>query len=763
MADTPRPSIVVLVLVGGLVAGFSAVAQEGGQEGRAQQPPAQEEEQARPPDEAEQVTEVIYVTARRREEPLQTTPIAVTAITPDDLEERNITDLQEITTAAPNLKLDSVTYSSMTARTYIRGIGQDDSVVTADPGVGIYIDGVYLGRAQSALQAINDVERIEVLRGPQGTLFGRNTIGGAINIITATPEGGAFSGNVMLRAGDYDLLESRLSLDFPLTDKLFARLSTATVDSDGYMTNAFDGGDRNDRNLTGGRLALRWLVGDSFTGDLAVDYTEQDRKAQIGECRYTGRGALVGIANIFGFRQACEATANDGDPFLGAADFLDTDESEATGFTLKLNWVGSRLSLLSTSAYREADSLLALDLDLSAVSYFTQVAGVDYEQVSQEVQLNGGGDRYQYTAGVYYFREEVLGTAVTTTLAQFPATPFIPAVNALNSDVVAEPDNESIAAYGQADFELGERFAITAGVRYTEESKDISYLSRLFLTDTIAADFDQGQDFEEVTGLLSASYELSDRVFGYASASRGFKSGGFNGRPLPGQGSLEPFEPEFVDAYELGLKSTLAGGQLTLNGALYYNDYQDLQLTIFQTTPAGGFASVVRNAGQATVQGAEVELRAFTGNGFQFFGHLGLIDAEYDEFFADLDGDGVPSDNSDLDFKHTPPWEYGFGIQYARAIGDRNALTLQAEINGRDSTPSVTANVPGTEIESYDLVNARVAYDFLGGKLQLAGWGRNLTDEAYTSTGLSFGDSLGYVLVFYAPPRSWGADLRWRF
>ncbi|HVS14818.1 MAG TPA: TonB-dependent receptor [Thermoanaerobaculia bacterium] len=759
MADKNRWRTTLLALIGGFIWCALLPAQDTTAPDR--EPQSQEEQaQARPQDEA--VVEVIYVTARRREEPLQTTPIAVTAISPEDLEERNVTDIQEITGIAPNLKLDAVTYSSTTARTYVRGVGQDDSVVTADPGVGIYIDGVYLGRAQAALQAINDVERIEVLRGPQGTLFGRNTIGGAINIITATPDPD-FGGNLMLRAGDYDLVESRLSLNLPASDRFQARLSTATVDSDGYMTNAFDGGDRNDRDLLGGRLSLRWLASDSFVGDLAVDYTEQDRKSQIGECRYTGRGSLVPLANLFGFRQACLATADDGDPFLGASDFLDTDESDATGFTLKLNWAGDKVSFLSTSAYREADSLLALDIDVTAVNYFTQIAGVGYEQFSQELQLNGGGDSVQYTAGLYYFQEEVDGAALTTTLAQFPLTPAIPALNALNSDVRSRPDNESVAAYGQASFDVGDRGSITAGLRYTEESKEISYFSRLFLTDTIAADFEQSQDFDEVTGLLSASYELSDRVFGYVSASRGFKSGGFNGRPLPGQASLETFEPEFVDAFELGLKSTVAGGKVTVNTALFYNDYQDLQLTIFQTTPAGGFASVVRNAAQATVQGAEVELRAFTGGGFQLYGHLGLIDADYDEFFADLDGAGSPSDNSDLDFKHTPPYEFGFGIQYARPVGDNSALTLQAEINGRDATPSVTANVEGTEITSYELVNARVAYDFLGGKLQLGAWGRNLTDETYTSTGLSFGDSLGYVLVFYAPPRTWGADLRWRF
>jgi iron complex outermembrane receptor protein len=722
----------------------------------------QDEQERTEPAEREAVTEVIYVTARRREEPLQTTPIAVTAISPDDLEDRNITDIEEITVLAPNLKLDSVTYSSMTARTYIRGIGQDDSVVTADPGVGIYVDGVYLGRAQSALQAINDVERIEVLRGPQGTLFGRNTIGGALNIITASPEPD-FGGNLMVRAGDYELAESRLTLNLPASDSFQLRLSTATADNEGYMTNAFDGGDRNDRNLLGGRLSMRWQPGDSFIGDLIADYTEQDRKSQIGECRYTGNGALVPVANIFGFRQACEATANDGDPYLGASDFGDTDESDNSGLTMKLNWVGDRASLLSISSYREADSLLELDIDVSAVNYFTQVAGVGYEQVSQELQVNGSTESVLYTAGVYYFQEDVQGDALTSTLPQFPLSPAIPAINALNSDVRARPENESIAAYGQTSFDFGDRFSLTTGVRYTEETKDISFFSRLFLTDTIAADFDQSRDFDEVTGLISAAYEFSDRVFGYASASRGFKSGGFNGRPLAGQASLEPFEPEFVDSFELGLKTSTANGNLTVNTALYYNDYQDLQLTIFQTTPAGGFASVVRNAGQATVQGAEVELRAFLGHGFTLYGHAGLIDAEYDEFFADLNGDGTVTDNSDLDFKHTPPYEFALGAQYSRAIGSSDALTFQVELDGRDATPSVTANVEGTEMSSYELLNARVAYDFLGGKLQLSAWGRNLTDETYTTTGLSFGDSLGFVLVFYGPPRTYGADLRWRF
>jgi iron complex outermembrane receptor protein len=716
--------------------------------------------QTEPP--ADEVEEVIYVTARRRAEPLQTTPIAVTAISPADLEERNVTDITGVTGMTPNLKLDAVTYSSQTARIYIRGVGQDDSVVTADPGVGVYIDGVYIGRAQAALQAINDVERIEVLRGPQGTLFGRNTIGGAINIITAPPAAD-FGGELMVRGGSDSLVESRLSLNLTNSDVFGARLSVATVDRDGFMTNAFDGSDRNSRGLAGGRLSMRYAPGSSLAGNLVMDFTDQDRRSSIGECRYTGRGSLVGAANLFGFRQACDATVLDGDPFLGASDFLDTDTSTNAGATFSLNWTGSSLSFLSISSYREADSELALDIDVSAANYAHQISPVDYNQISQELQLSGSTDEVQYTTGLYYFNEEVDGRATTTVLPQFPLTPAIAPLNALNSIVRSQPDNESVAAYGQGSFELGERASVTAGLRYTDEHKEIDYVSLLNLTNTVAADFFQQADFSEFTGLLSGAYELSDRVFGYLSVSRGFKSGGFNGRPLPGQASLEPFEPELVNSAELGLKSTLAGGKVRLNGALYYNDYEDLQLTIFQAAPGGGFASVVRNAAQATVQGAELELRASTGKGFEIFGHLGLIDAQYDEFFADLDSDGTVTDNTHLDFKHTPPYDFSIGVQYTTAVAGSNLLTLQAEVTGRDETPSVTANVEGTEITAYELLNARAAYDFLNGKVQFALWGRNLTDETYTTTGLSFADSFGFNLVFYAPPRSYGADLRWRF
>jgi iron complex outermembrane receptor protein len=719
-----------------------------------------EGQETQPPDET--FGDVIYVTARRREEPLQTTPVAVTAVLPEVLEERNITDIEELTAVAPNLKLDAATYTSTAARIYIRGVGQDDPVVTADPGVGVYVDGVYLGRAQASLQAINDVERIEVLRGPQGTLFGRNTIGGAINIVTAAPAS-SFAGQLFARGGNRSLVESRFSLNAPATDELWLRLATATVKNEGFMTNAVDGSRRNDRDLVGGRFALRFDPSSSFLGDLAVDYTTQDRSSSIGECLYTGSGALVAVANAFGFRSACDATRLDGDPYLGASDFLDTDESDAGGATLTLGWQGGRYGVQSISAYREGETELALDIDQSAVDYFDQVAASDFDQISQELQLNGSTERMDFTVGAYYFREDVGAFDHTETLTQFPLTPRIAPINNLNTDVTRAIDNDSLALYGQSSVDLGDRFSLTAGLRYTEETKDIDYLSRLFLTDTIATDVTQRLDFEELTGLLSAAYEFTDRIFGYASANRGFKSGGFNGRVQVGSPQIETFEPEFVNAYELGLKTSSERGRVVANGALYWSDYEDLQLTIFQTTPQGGFASVVRNAGQATVRGAELELRAITGAGIQLFAQLGLTDAEYDEFFADLDGDGVPTDNTDLDFKHTPEWVYGVGIQYSRAVFGDELLTLQAEVDARAETFTNTANTPGTEITQRELLHARVAYDFLGGKLQLGLWGRNLTDETYTTTGLSFADSLGFNIVIYAPPRTYGADLRWRF
>ncbi len=709
-----------------------------------------------------QLEEVIVVTARRREEPLQTVPVAVTAISPEDLEERNITELENVTEITPNLKLDAVTYSSTTARVYIRGVGQDDGVVTADPGVGVYMDGVYLGRSQTVLQAINDLDRIEVLRGPQGTLYGRNTVGGAINLIPAPPQPG-LGGNVMLRGGNFSHLEGRVTADLTNSDTFGARIALAALENDGFMDNAFDGSKRNSRGLVGGRLSFRWNPGEAFQGDFAVDYTDQDRKASIGECRYTGAGSLVGVANIYGFEPACKDTANDGDPFRSAADYGDTDTAQAAGYTLSLDWTGNSFGFLSLSAYRDGDSLLDLDLDTSAADYFAQTAGVEFNQLSQEFQFYGATDRIQYTTGLYYFQEEVTGTARTITLDQFPLTPVIPAVNRLNSDAVSQPDNESLAAYGQASFNVTNRLQLTGGLRYTDDTKKIDYYSLLFLTNEVAADFVQEESWDEFTGLFSLGYEFSDRVFSYLSASRGFKSGGFNGRPLPEQNGLEPFDAEYVDTFELGAKTTLGSGKVMLNGALYYSQYDDMQLTIFQTTPGGGFASVVKNAGKSTVQGAEVEFRVGTGTGLSFYGHLGLIDASYDEFFADLNGDGTETDNTYLDFKHTPPYDFSLGVQYSMQIGQSNLLSMQAEVTGRDATQATTANVVGTEMTSYELLNARVAYDFLQGKLQLAAWGRNITDEAYTTTGLSFGESLGFNLVYYAMPATYGIDLRWHF
>ena len=715
--------------------------------------------------------EEMVITARRRNENLQETPVSVTAFRVTDLIDRTATRIDDISNAVPNLKFDGASGSSHNSRIYIRGVGQDDPINTSDPGVGIYVDGVYLARAQGSLLSLSDVDRVEALRGPQGTLYGKNTIGGAINVITTKP-GPDFEGLGTVRLGNFRTFDSRLMLNVPLLEDLaFARLSIATETSDGYTSNQLFGDNRNDNKLLAGRAAVRLLPTEDLDILLSFDRSIEDEKLPLGECRFSGGGlsALAPLAGI-DFAGACSDTRISS-TFKGTSDVPSKNELDTYGANGTVIWERDDYTLKSISAWRRVKTDARFDIDATGVRFFQQdqFPG-EHDQLSQEFQLSGMAwdDRLQFVSGLYYFRETADSGALTLALPDsLPVlaaigSPLFDAVSVLNNVTVTNIANLSYAAYGQAAYDVTPWLSLTAGIRRTEERKELDHRSVETFSGRPIVDAKLSERFDAWTPSANVRLQLSDDVNAYAGWSRGFKSGGFNGRAGTDVGQLEPFDPEFVDSFEAGIKSSWFDNHLVVNAAYFYNDYDDIQLTVFSVSSNGGFASNIRNAAEADVQGVELEFRARPFEGLELSGSLGLIDADYDDFVADLDGDGIVENNSGLDFKHTPPYQYNIAAAYSHLVANLGVVTARADWFQQGRVFYNTTNSQSIKQSKFGLLDLRVSLELDNGHTDIAFWGKNFLNREYLSGAIPF-DALGFDSAYYAQPRTYGVEITRRF
>ncbi|MCP4594380.1 MAG: TonB-dependent receptor, partial [bacterium] len=542
------------------------------------------------------VTEQIIVTARKREEKLQETPVAITAFTTEAIEERSITDLSDVGDFTPNLDFSSTGFFAGTpseATVFVRGIGQIDNALFADPGVGIYVDGVYLARAQGAVLDLLDVERVEVLRGPQGTLFGKNTNGGALTVTSRKP-GGGFGGYVEGVVGDYDRRDVKMKIDLPLVrDRLFSSLAVSSADRAGFTASLATGDHFDDVNRDAVRGALRWFATSKMVIDLAADYTRNRGHARQQTLLDVSPTPLLNFYNRI----------------VGAAGYPVYDERWLTGdlhhsyttsptlynddvYGVSLNvsvQLGS-LALTAISAYRTFSSELIAEGDASPVPLGEADWYRNQQQISQEVHLSGVSGRLNWLVGAWYFSERSDAKSQTIVLGDLfaaleaapgpiyapmgfpdslcnpgPAPPGMPcfggAGNPANllfffgdGDIeLIDLENEGYAIFGDGTLTLTDRLNLTAGLRYSYEKKQFDYLldPANGLPDTVLFNQDSWDSLSPKIGL---SFQVTPETLLFASMAYGFKSGGFNGRPQS-RGVLDAYHPETVLTYEAGFKT----------------------------------------------------------------------------------------------------------------------------------------------------------------------------------------------------------------
>jgi iron complex outermembrane receptor protein len=773
--DYRTKPLCLAVVIAGLSLGQTALAQEQRESG------------------ASEILEELVVTARRREEGLQNAPIAISAYTGETLEYRGVTKLDEITRFVPNLTIEnnpSFGGASNSAAIYIRGIGQKEFLPTSEPGVGLYVDGVYIARSVGAILDLIDIERLEVLRGPQGTLFGRNTIGGAINITTVTPEpGDEFGGEIGAAYGTDDRINLRGALNIPMSDTLAARVSVASFQQDGYVDRS-DGIDLGDDDTITGRLAVAWRPSDRLSLDFRLDATRDKENGPAMELLgidFTDLSQLNGLVaavpppmafvhNIttaaVGPGQPCAATdaagngitSNPNSPNCYDNRYVGKDgkndgtaparsESDVLGLSADISYeINDNLTLRSITAWRDLDSEFARDGDHSPhrISQFQDT--LEQTQFTQELQLLGTYERMNWIAGIYYFAED--GDNENTldfTISNFRSG--------------GEFDNKSMAAFAQLTYDFTDQLHLTVGGRYTDESKKfhpdqviyqnyyagisqvlppghpLAALDAPFLQagTRILPDLEKELEINEFTPMVNLSYDFADNIMAYAAYSEGFKSGGFTQRVFPpvippftappGTPDIDlipTYDPEFVDGYELGFKSTLLDGRMRFNGAIFHTDYDDLQVQVFDSV-----APVTENIGSASIDGVELEMQTAPGDGWLVEASLSWLDAGYDEIGTDLTLIG-----SDNEFERVPEWASSVGVSKEFMLNEMGSLVVRVDWSYRDDTYNDAYNTEILKTDAYHLWDASVRWTNTQEDLSVILSGRNLGDEEFLVTGV---------------------------
>lgn len=762
--------------------------------------------------------EEVLVTARRREENLQQTPLAVTALNTDELRAAQIDNLADLTRAAPGLTRIEGSKSGMLA---IRGVGQNNPNNRFEPGVGVYVDNIYLPRADTQLVEVVNAQSVQVLRGPQGTLFGRNTIGGAILVNTVKP-GPDASGFAELDLGNLDRQKLRVNVTGPLVkDTVFAGLTFSRAREDGYREDAITGVDYGDTSKDAVLAQFRYEPGDIFSSDLMLFWSKQDENASPQVCEAVNPAASLFLLTAPGVRESyaeqCAASGrlNEQEKVLMDRITSRFEQNNLLG-GITLAWDLDTITLKSITGYLGQDNITKGD-DTDATNLYTLlngselrrqalgsgIAGDDQERTffSQEFQVTGAAfdDALDYTAGVFYSSEEIdkdLGGVVTGPggwLGLPLGEQVLPLTEGARAITLNDYDNTSFAAFSQLNVHLSEMWQVTLGARYTYEEKKAAQadydtqtpspglLSREafddledFLQDyTFTATQLARDDWTEFSPALTLSMffpetwhgeTLSDGML-YLSGSSGFKAGGF--APFVDE-QLTAFDPETLWTYELGFKLDLFGQRVRLNGAFYYSEYDDMQLNVIRTDfsvqPPATDDGII-NAGEATISGAELELSFLPVDGLFVGLSASYTDPQYDEFL-DEDSQGNILDRSDEDFPFIPErtlsvvaqydWQTGFGRITPRISGQY----IDEIYIGLDAS---AAAYEQAYLDDRTTWNFRLGWQVqpLSENLEVAAYVMNLTDEEYFSSGLITADAIGAMSLIPGKQRTWGVSARY--
>ena len=706
---------------------------------------------------AQSVLEEIVVTAQKREQNLQDVSVAVTAFSGDAVEKLGFQEGLDIIQHVPNMNYFAIFGKDVNPSMQLRGLGLVNFSDSWEAPVSTYTDGVYIGNPSASGVQLFDLERIEVLRGPQGTIYGRNTTGGLVHYITRKPtEELDVRFSAQFGSDDEQIFEA--ALGGPLSGSVRGRISVKSNTADGWQTNVVTGTDMSTTDTFGWRAQLEFDLNEGATlllnahgsvvdqqgpGFGFVGYLEDDLVTMCsivdinaGRCR-TAQTALDTQSGI-------EAGGGNFGPEYSASGETDVPvEIDTMGASATLNWEYDKFDLISITAYEELDKFTADDADVNAAIFFDERYNADNEQFTQEFRLQGSSDTLYWVAGLYYYDESRnLQTAA----------PINERVFATFHREVVDLDTQSTAVFGQIEYALSDQLTLQIGARYTDESKDFAVdAGPTFFPPAFNAQLSLSED--ALTGRVGLDWRPKENTLVYGNISTGFKSGGFNGSYLPSADSAGPVTAEDIINYELGWKTVFADGRVTLNTAVFLYELRDYQVQVFDTLATG---SDITNAGDVTGKGAEIELSAAVTDSFELILGLGLLDTEFDSpsnLFWNVGGTDYFLDGNEL--QGAPGSNFNAIARYSI-----NNVTLQLDYSWRDDQFLQTENDPFSLEEAYGLANARISWSSDDQRYTLEAFVRNLSDEVYRDYQNTLGADWG--TISWGRPRTSGIRFTYR-
>lgn len=707
--------------------------------------------------------EAVVVTARRTEENLQDVPGAVSAFSQASLERLQVTDVTGLQGAVPNVNISQGRGSSNATNIFIRGIGQPDALQTFDPAIGVYVDDVYYSRIRGTQFDLFDLERVEVLRGPQGTLYGKNTIGGALKVVTRKP-GDEFRAGLSAAYGSYNQMELKGSVSGPVSDTLALGVAGLVSKRDGFVEDPVSGEEYNDKNTWALRAAATWKPSDDIRVDLSADYSRDDAAMTVGQATST-------LTTILGVPLLAITNPPPAYDFKTRTTTGLPNSTELThyGFAGTVTWnLSDALSLKSITAYRNLETADYIDIDATQLELGDVFVGVNQNQTSQEFQLTYDEGPWTVVGGVYWLNEQIdshqEAYADSFLGAAFGNATFLRTVD-------DDLETTSKAAYVNVSYDLTETVQVTGGLRYTDEEKTYSRTTSTFssnaaFTANPAFAF-KGltESWEDVSPMVDVRWKPADNVTVYLRGSKGFKSGGFNGR-ANNPGEQAPYNPETVESFEGGVKTTWDGGRYLLNLTVFTNDYTDFQARVSGTVtdPGTGLPSpelTVINAGSMKTSGAEIEAVARLVPGLLLDAQIGLLNAEYDDFddvrFAATGGSRAFQKPA-----FAPKWTARYGAQYAFDLGESGSLVLGAQAKYRsemalaidNTVTNSAARIPGMWDDGVWLWDARAVWESSDRRYTAGLYGQNISDELYKTDAQEFSSVGGIRTAYYGAPKT---------
>lgn len=759
---------------------------------------------------ADRVFEEVVVTARQRQEGSQSVPIPISAISSEQLETRNLTELRDIEKLSPNTDIDYSSVNGNVAQVFMRGVGQTNWSGTQDPKIGIYVDDVYLSRPQGALVDFHDVERVEVLRGPQGTLFGRNTTAGLIHIINKKPTVEAFESDITLGVGSDGQRNWGLMVNAPMSEEFSARLAVSGQEADGVMINSITGNDRGNEDSRSARLALRWQ-NESLDALLTYSRFEADERGPLGSCDWyapsdpfagLAQGGLLALGAIFGtystMEANCKATTKEVsiDTTNDERNLVDVDS-----LVLKVRYDFGPLVLTSITSQRDLEHLNGTwgwVMGNGPGSNFIEIlnnSGVT-DAFSQELRLSGSTEKLDWVVGAFWFEEETQESLDVPlfrgVLPPDPAVwPFFYAPDGAGSTLGAaalgaqiygsryqayDVINENQAFFAEFTYSLSDQWDVTVGARYTNDDRDFTRIQTLFdgsfdpfyfcrgmptvelAPGVLAAASDrcrQTVSFSKTTPRVIVSYKPSSDLMWYGSYSVGYSSGGFNQDVR-----MRAYLPETADNFEFGLKSDLMDGRLRLNATIFSNQYENQQLTVGRLVNGQPTADLI-NAQQATLNGLEVEVLGRLTDQLTLTLSLGYLRGDYDEFTvidnvtvvaadASLSSVETERDLSGIDFgSGGKNLSMDVSLLHNMSLGGAGELVSSIGATFKDDRYYTLENTPSSFQPSYWLIDGRVTWFLANGQSSISLWGNNLADKSYVTTML---DQAGTIQIGGSDP-----------